>query len=218
MHMECARCMYTSGDTVHLASRCGVCRHASTPHAYTTIHLASRDGWVYTFAHLEFIQIQTALQSCIQWFHMHMECARCMYTSGDTLHLASRYGVCQHASTPHEDTTIHLASRDGWVYDFVHLEFLHIQTALQSSIPWFHMHMEFARCMYTSGDTVHIASRYGVCRHVSTPHDNTTIHLASRDGWVYNFVHLEFIHVQTTLQSSIPWFIDAYGMRAVYVH
>jgi hypothetical protein len=124
-----------------------------------------------------------------------------MYTSGDTVHLASMYGECRHASPLHEDTIIHLVFDDGRTYNFVHLEFMHVSTTLQSSITWLLMHMACARCIHTSGDTVHLASRYGVYRHAST-----SIHLASGDGYVYHFEHVEFIHVPTVLHSSTAWF------------
>ena len=121
-----------------------------------------------------------------------------VYTSGYTVHLA-RYGVCRYASPPHEDTIIHLASCDGLAYTFVHLEFIHVPTHRQRSPSWLHIHMVWVRCIYTSGGKMSLA-RYGACRHASPPHEDTIIHLASCDGWAYNFAYLEFIHVSTTLQ------------------
>jgi hypothetical protein len=146
MHLGWVRCMYTSGDTVH-PTRYGVYRFAISPHEDTIIHLVFGDERTYHLVHLALIHVLTALHSSITWLHMRMECARCMHTSGDTVNLASRHGVCRHASPPHEDSIIHLAFGDGWAYISVNLEFMYIPTSIQSFTAWFHTHMEWVRYM-----------------------------------------------------------------------
>jgi hypothetical protein len=129
----------------------------------------------------------------------------------------ARYGVYRHANSPHVDTIIHLAFGDGWAYTSVHLEFVYVPTTLQSSIPWLHMHMECVRGMYTSGDTVHLASRFGECRHASPPlgrYDQTL----GIWRWKDKYIRTPCVHICTNsskkFDSLVPY---AFGMNTVYV-